>query len=179
MLHFYIPAHRFLVGYVFGRTHSQTGGLAQIWLLHRFATLLCLQPILLGLILLSRRLWPEAGVLIGSGLFIVVFVEIYTHQKTKLPGRDSLSAITRNSLDTFADAALARPARQTDDNESISTNARGQRRRGSMASVLEMMSVTLAVMPSNSPNRGPVPLRMSTLFLDKQIIPIYGFICRN
>jgi hypothetical protein len=33
-------AHRFLVGYVFGRTRSQTGGLLQIWLLRRFATLL-------------------------------------------------------------------------------------------------------------------------------------------
>lgn len=32
-----------------------------------------------------------------------------------------------------------------------------------MASVLEMMSVTLAVMPSPSQTRGPVPIRMSSL----------------
>jgi hypothetical protein len=35
--------------------------------------------------------------------------------------------------------------------------------RGSMASVLEMMSLTLAVMPSASRHRGPLPLRTETL----------------
>src|SRR6266702_2922195 len=35
-------AHRFLVGYVYGRTRSQTGGLLQIWLLKRFTSLIAL-----------------------------------------------------------------------------------------------------------------------------------------
>jgi len=154
-------AHRFLVGYVFARTHSQTGGLLQIWLLRRFGTLLSFQPLLLGLILLSRRLWPEGGVLVGAGVFVIVFVEAYTHWKTRLPGRGALSAITQDSLNTFASTARTRP-RHRDDEETtspVSTAARGTRTRGSMASVLEMMSVTLAVMPSQTPARGPVPLR--------------------
>ena len=45
-------AHRFLVGYVYGRTRSQTGGLLQMWLIQRFGTLLAFQPLVLGLILL-------------------------------------------------------------------------------------------------------------------------------
>jgi hypothetical protein len=164
-----LTAHRFLVGYVFGRTRSQTGGLLQIWLLRRFATLLALQPILLGLILISRRLWPEGGALLGVGVFVILFVEEYTRRKTRLPGRGSLSPITLNSLDTFTAAASARTRtrhrRSGEESASlVSTVARGARRRGSMASVLEMMSVTLAVMPSRSPARGAVPLRKLVFF---------------
>jgi len=154
-------AHRYLVGYVYARTHSQTGGLLQIWLLRRFGTLLSLQPLLLGLIFLSREFWVEGGVLIGIGVIVIVFVESYTHRKTKLPGRGSLSAITRNSLDSFASAAKYTNLRNFDgESASFVSSAKVARARGSMASVLEMMSVTLAVMPSPSPQRGPVPLSM-------------------
>jgi hypothetical protein len=149
-------AHRFLVGYVYARTHSQTGGLLHMWLLRRFGTLLSLQPILLGLICLALHFWEEAGVLIGTGFFVIAFVEIYTSWKTRLPGRNSLSPIIQNSLDTFASGA------DTYLNEADSVNGSnptGTRARGSMASVLEMMSVTLAVMPSSSNHKGAVPLR--------------------
>jgi hypothetical protein len=156
-------AHRFIVGYVFARTNSQTGGMLQIWLLRRFGTLLGFQPLLLGLILLSRRLWIEAGLLLGTALFVIVFVEAYAHWKTRLPGRGSLSAITQDSLDNFVAAARTTGRRRSDeDATSHSTPPRGTRKRGSMASVLEMMSVTLAVMPSPS-TRGPIPLRKLSL----------------
>jgi hypothetical protein len=105
-------------------------------------------------------LWIEGGILAGVGVAVIVFVESYTNWKTKLPGKKSLSAITQDSLDTFA--STARPfSRRNVDEESTSlvSSARGARTRGSMASVLEMMSLTLAVMPSPSPSRGPVPLR--------------------
>ena len=153
-------AHRYLVGYVYARTHSQTGALLQIWLLRRFGTLLAFQPILLGLILLSRNFWIEGGILIGSGVAVIIFVEFYASWKTRLPGQKALSAITQNSLHTFA--GTARPSNRPNvDEESTSlvSSARGARTRGSMASVLEMMSLTLAVMPSPSPFRGPIPLR--------------------
>lgn len=154
-------AHRYLVGYVYARTHSQTGGLLQIWLLRRFGTLLAFQPILLGLIFLSRMFWIEGGVLVGTGAAVIIFVESYTSWKTRIPGRKSLSPITQDSLDVFANA-MRRSRRTNVDEESASlvSSARGgHRTRGSMASVLEMMSLTLAVMPSPSPSRGPVPLR--------------------
>ncbi|KAJ7353421.1 hypothetical protein DFH08DRAFT_856840 [Mycena albidolilacea] len=163
-----LVAHRFLVGYVYARTHSQTGGLLQIWLLRRFGTLLSLQPILLGLIFLSREFWIEGGVLCGTGVFVVIFVEIYVITKTRQPGRRSLSPITRDSLDAFR--KTMRPAsakRRTVDDESTSlvSSARlgGHRTRGSMASVLEMMSVTLAVMPPRRPEQVSVPLKTETL----------------
>ncbi|KAF9486350.1 hypothetical protein BDN70DRAFT_902505 [Pholiota conissans] len=153
-------AHRFLVGYVYARTHSQTGGLLHMWLLRRFGTLLSLQPILLGLICLALHFWEEAGVLIGTGFFVIAFVEIYTSWKIRLPGRNSLSPITQNSLDTFASGADTY-LRESDSGSG--SNAAGTRRRGSMASVLEMMSVTLAVMPSSSNYKGPVPLQTENL----------------
>src|ERR1700722_1250543 len=155
-------AHRYLIGYVYARTHSQTGGLLQIWLLRRLGTLLSLQPLLLGLIFLTRELWIEGGILVGTSLLIIIIVECYTHRKTRLPGRNSLSPITRNSLDTFASTAKLSKSRSVDDETtSLVSSARATRARGSMASVLEMMSVTLAVMPSPSPRRGPIPLRSS------------------
>ncbi|GLB35780.1 putative calcium-dependent channel, 7TM region, putative phosphate [Lyophyllum shimeji] len=158
-------AHRYLIGYVYGRTHSQTGGLLQIWLVKRLGTLLSFQPILLGLIFLSRTFWIEGGVLVGSGVLVIVFVEAYTAWKMRLPGRNSLSPITQDSLNTFEITAW-NPSRRGVDDEGTShgsSSGRNTRTRGSMASVLEMMSLTLAVMPSNTNYRGPVPLQTETL----------------
>ena len=127
-----------------------------MWMLRRFGTLLSLQPLLLGLICLALHFWEEGGVLIGTGVFVVVFVEGYTHRKTRLPGRNSLSPITINSLDAFVNAANTY---HTDNDSANGSTPPGTRARGSMASVLEMMSVTLAVMPSSSNYKGAVPLR--------------------
>ncbi|KAF8910016.1 hypothetical protein CPB84DRAFT_1764373 [Gymnopilus junonius] len=154
-------AHRFLVGYVYARTHSQTGGLLQIWLLRRFGTLLSFQPILLGLIVLSLRFWIEGGILLGTGAFVILFVEVYTNLKTRLPGQNSLSPITQNSLETFTSGAERYLNTETDTVNGSSLP--GNPTRGSMASVLEMMSVTLAVMPSSSSYQGAVPLHTETL----------------
>ena len=64
------------------------------------------QPILLGLIFLTLKFWIEGAVLAGTGLFFIVFVESYASWKTRIPGRKSLtSPITRNSLETFGNAA--------------------------------------------------------------------------
>ncbi|KAJ7091404.1 hypothetical protein B0H15DRAFT_234366 [Mycena belliarum] len=161
-----LVAHRFLVGYVYARTHSQTGGLLQIWLLRRFGTLLSFQPILLGLIFLSRKFWIEGGVCVGTGLFVIVFVEVYVSVRTRLPGRRSLSPIARDSLDSFAAHAASTRRRTVDDETaSLVSSARrpGHRPRGSMASVLEMMSVTLAVMPPRRPEQVSLPLKTETL----------------
>ncbi|KAF7307698.1 MPN domain-containing protein [Mycena kentingensis (nom. inval.)] len=160
-----LVAHRFLVGYVFARTHSQTGGLLQIWLLRRFGTLLSFQPILLGLIFLSREFWIEGGVLVGAGFFVIVLVETYTFFAMRQPGTRSLSPITRESLKSFM--AAAKPSRRRtvdDESTSLVSSARpGHRTRGSMASVLEMMSVTLAVMPPRKPESVSLPLKTETL----------------
>ncbi|KAI0066505.1 hypothetical protein BV25DRAFT_1820469 [Artomyces pyxidatus] len=157
-------AHRYLVGYVYGRTRSQTGGLLQLWLLKRFGTLLAFQPLLLGLILLSRRLWPEGGVLVGSAAFIVVFVESFCAWKLRRPGRKSLSPITASAVDTFAKAAKPGGVIVDEERDSlVPSSGRAARTRGSLASVLDMMSVTLAVTPSPYQLRGPVPLQTETL----------------
>lgn len=161
-------AHRFLVGYVYGRTQSQTGGQLPIYLIRRLGTLAGFQPILLGLIFLSRHLWIEGGVLAGTGVFVILFIEVYAFRKLRVPGRSSLASASRNGLDVFTAAAR----RRTDGAESSAGSGRDSphprgapRTRGSMASVLEMMSITLAVMPSSSANRDPVPLCMSSSFL--------------
>lgn len=157
-------AHRFLVGYVYGRTRSQTGGLLQIWLIKRFGTLVAFQPLVLGLILLSRELWIEGGILVGTAVLVVLVVEAYCTWKTHTPGKRSLSTVTQDALATFTLAAKPGARRDVDDESaSLVSSARNTRTRGSFASILEMMSLTLAVMPSPSQTRGPVPLETETL----------------
>ncbi|KAI0308375.1 hypothetical protein B0F90DRAFT_1807574 [Multifurca ochricompacta] len=159
-----LVAHRFLIGYVYGRTRSQTGGLLQIWLLKRVASLLALQPILLGLILLSRRLWPEGSALAGVGVFIIVFVEVYTRLKERRKGRRGLNPVSQHALESFRKAA--RPNHPTvldEESMSIVSSGRVVRTRGSFASVLDMMSMTLAVAPSQYQQHGPVPIPTETL----------------
>ncbi|KAI0375116.1 hypothetical protein BV20DRAFT_960185 [Pilatotrama ljubarskyi] len=157
-------AHRYLVGYVYGRTLSQTGGLLYIWLLRRLGTVLAFQPLLLGLIFLSRRLWVEGGILCGAALFVVLVVESFCSWRTSRPGLASLSPITVDSLATFQQTAMPGKRRDVDEEStSLVSSARNTRARGSFASVLEMMSVTLAVSPSASETRGPVPLETENL----------------
>lgn len=151
---------------MYARTHSQTGGLLYLWLLRRFGTLLCLQPLLVGLICLALHFWEEGGVLIGTAIFIILFMEGYTSWKMRLPGRNSLSPITVNSLDTFSTGA---DTYHDDINSVNDSTPAGTRTRGSMASVLEMMSVTLAVMPSSSNHRGAVPLRKPKFRINPKI----------
>jgi hypothetical protein len=158
-----LVAHRYLVGYVYARTLSETGGLLQIWLLKRLGTLLALQPLLLGLILLSRRLWIEGGILLGIALVVTGIVEVYTMYKTRLASLQALPESTQQSLRVFRRALESDNHTDTDDENRSMITARGNRMRGSMASVLEMMSLTLAVMPSASRHRGPLPLRTETL----------------
>ncbi|KAG1757825.1 hypothetical protein EDB19DRAFT_1659240 [Suillus lakei] len=157
-----LVAHRYLIGYVYARTLSETGGLLQIWLLKRLGTLLALQPLLLGLILLSRRLWIEGGILSGIALVVAGIVEMYAMHKTRLARLQALPESTQESLRVFR-RALESDNTDTDDENRSMITARGNRTRGSMASVLEMMSLTLAVMPSASSHRGPLPLRTETL----------------
>jgi len=151
---------------VYGRTRSQTGGLLQIWLLKRFASLLALQPILLGLILFTRRLWPEGGALVGTGCLTIFFVEVYARIKERLPGRAALSPVSQHALESFRKAAQpSNPAVLEEESTSIVSSGRAARTRGSCASVLEMMSTTLAVVPSRYQEHGPVPLRTPSSFI--------------
>lgn len=148
---------------MYGRTRSQTGGLLQIWLLKRFASLLALQPILLGLILFTRRLWPEGGALVGTGGLTIFFVEVYSRIKERRPGRSALSPVSQHALESFRRAARpSNPAVMEEESTSIVSSGRAARTRGSFASVLEMMSTTLAVVPSRYQQHGPVPLRKSS-----------------
>jgi len=159
-------ANRFLVGYVYSRASvGQTGGLLHLWVLKRFGTLLALQPLLLGLVLLSHRMWGLGGVLVGTAVLVVVLVEAYTTHRMKRPGAKSLSPIARDSIDRFTSAGRPRSRSPKDEEGTslVSSVPRPARRpRTSIASVLDMMSLTLAVMPSSTRQRGPIPLRKFT-----------------
>lgn len=155
---------------MYGRTRSQTGGLLQIWLLKRLASLIALQPILLGLILLTRKIWPEGSALIAVGVVIIIFVSLYTRIKERQPGRGALSPVALHALESFRKAAQpGRPTLLDEESTSVVSSGRGARTRGSFASVLEMMTTTLAVMPTQYQQHGPVPIRTFFPFLSRPV----------
>ncbi|KIJ21976.1 hypothetical protein PAXINDRAFT_63506 [Paxillus involutus ATCC 200175] len=157
-----LVAHRFLIGHVYVRTLSQTGGLMQIWLLKCLASISMLQPLLLGLILLSRQLWIEGGILSGFSLGTLLVVELFTASKSRLRASHYLEPTTRESLKAFSETARSSTYADAS-NESVGNLSSPRRVRESIASVLEMMSLTLAVMPPASRHRGPLPLPTETL----------------
>lgn len=161
-----LVAHRYLVGYVYGRTdRGQSGGLLQLWIIRRFATMLALQPFLLGLILLPFHEWALAAVLLGSAAFIVFIVETYTGVRMRQPGVRSLSESSKDSLDEFSREVKTR--RHDDDGEKslpappegeASSPRQVRRTVASMASVLDMIADTLRVPRASGPRRA-IPLR--------------------
>lgn len=166
-----LVAYRYLVGYVWIRTDSpSTGGLLQLWLLRRFATLLALQPLLMGLIFLSRRLWALAGVLLGAALLIILIVEGYCTFKSRPTSDRDFSPVVRDSLSTFKRSLHGNRGRRRltieEDGTSLVSSPleRNGVPRGSIASVLDMMSITLNVMPSPNRARDAVPIGELPLF---------------
>jgi hypothetical protein len=160
-----LVAYRYLVGYVWSRTNAPSnGGLLQLWLLRRFATLLALQPLLMALIFLTRRLWALAGVLLGAAVLIIAIVEGYCGYKSRTPPKRNFSPVVRDSLATFQRSISGNKSKRRltieEDGTSLvsSPMERGGIPRGSIASVLEMMSITLNVMPSPNRAKDVVPI---------------------
>lgn len=149
-------AHKYLIGYVYIEG-PQTGGLLQLWLLQRLANLTILQPLVLGLIILTRRLWVTGGVLIGISILLLSSMEFYTRLRLRLIQPDTLSDITKEMLYRFRRGAQAE-ANQYPYTEGSSIPGVSAPPRSSVASVLEMMSITLAVIPPGVKKRGPIPL---------------------
>jgi hypothetical protein len=120
----------------------------------------------MGLELLSRELWPEGGTLVGGGVLIVLLVEAFSWWKARRPGHKALHPVTREALAAFSRGAKPHKGVPDDDDDAISAESShrtAHRARGSYASVLDMMSQTLAVHPSAYDRRGPVPLRESPI----------------
>lgn len=125
---------------------------------------------LLGLIFLSQRLWVLGGILTGIGAFLLFAIELYAVMRSRPPARKTLPPATRQSLAMYNHIAMRRAEEGEEENKSTSNEQASltsrerlsqARSRGSLASVLEMMSITLATMPSSSRNRLPVPLGKS------------------
>ncbi|KAH9178520.1 hypothetical protein EDB89DRAFT_1926998 [Lactarius sanguifluus] len=137
-----LVAHRFLVGYVYGRTRSQTGGLLQIWLLKRFASLIRTAAH-------SPRIDPaQEAPSVGAGVFTIIFVEVYTRLKERSPGRRALNPVSRHALESFGKAAKPnQPAVLDEESPSIVSSGRA----GPDAGI------------SHYQQHGPVPISTETL----------------
>jgi hypothetical protein len=128
-----------------------------------------LQPILLGLIFLSRSLWVLGGILTGVGTFLLISAEVYVMLRIHSADRKQLPNTALQSLTLFQHIASnqrsnsdgeTKSSSNIDEQASLASRERLSqlRSRGSLASVLEMMSITLATIPSRSRNRLSVPL---------------------
>lgn len=117
-----------------------------------------LQPLILGLIVLTRRLWVTGGVLVGISVLLLFTTELYTRLRLRSIQPNALSDITKHMLYHFSRGAQAEANRYPYTEGSSVSGAPVQPPRSSVASVLEMMSITLAVVPPAVRKRGPIPL---------------------
>ncbi|KAM0753755.1 hypothetical protein T439DRAFT_377901 [Meredithblackwellia eburnea MCA 4105] len=122
--------------------------------------LVVLQPILLGLVLLSRQLFLFGGLCLGfAGLLIVASFGLALWTKRQRRRMSQVSARTRKALDAFELGCTDGSFSETAGNSKRQSNTSLIGRR-SMASVFEMMN---GISPPTRKSRPPLPLESEVI----------------
>lgn len=136
--------------YVTCNTDGETGAQTAIWALRICTHLVAISPILLGLVILSRRQWVIGAVSIATGIAILLFVEglpRLRRRKTASASREQAVAFYNALMAWTPDAQLTAKNQDT---------ARGRRR--SNATIFELIT---ALHPRSEPptaRDGQLPL---------------------
>lgn len=118
---------------IYGSLRSQdTNGAYSATLLHTAAALLVLQPTLLALVFLSRRLWGFAAACFVFAILLIILFALYRRRQRKRAGE--VSKETRESLAAFERGACDGSFADEDEARSVSRSSLIGRR--SMASIL-------------------------------------------
>jgi hypothetical protein len=133
-----------------------------LWTIRRFGWVLALQPLIYGLIVLSRREWEMGGISIGVAVVTVVISEIVTAGLHPSPSRRKLSASTRKSLDDIS-VAMRHPPQSTQLSQPVSgSSSLVLRPRQSTSSMLRRLTTLLPGL-SRLPPDCPLPLSTQTI----------------
>ncbi|WVW78796.1 hypothetical protein I302_100758 [Kwoniella bestiolae CBS 10118] len=124
LLYLSFIANRYMIEHVFVDTSAgHTGTILALWTVRRFGWILGFQPLLYGLILLSRDEWAIGGVSIGVAVVVVAISEGLTILRYREKRRRNLNGNTRKALDELAvtmrirdrtEEGMARQSRQSD-----------------------------------------------------------------
>lgn len=133
---------------------SFSDGYLGLWLVRRLGWCLGIQPLLYGLILLSRREWAIGGVSCAIALLAVILSEALTARRLPEKRRKHLDSSTRSSLDAVTKSMrFIHPAQRSHSLHS---------RSASDSSMLQRLT-TLLPGYSRLPTSCPLPLRPHTI----------------
>ncbi|WRT65103.1 uncharacterized protein IL334_002045 [Kwoniella shivajii] len=146
LLYLSFIANRYMIEHVFVDSSScHPGTVLALWSIRRFGWTLSLQPLLYGLIVISRNEWAIGCVSIGVAVITLVLSELLTVLRFPPPKRKYLSGTTRKALDEL-------------------TRSMGHqftsKERDSRQSDLSLLNRVTALLPGYSrlPSNCPIPL---------------------
>lgn len=151
-------ASRFLATYTDCNLHGSSGGHLAIGLLWILGRTLCLQPLLLGLVLLSRREWQIGGASVGVAFAGLIVFEVLVRSKCR---RRRIDREDRNQLQSFAQRLKKETVELVDDGTPEPESdlpASDNIRRRSNATIFELMS-DLLIPSDRRRSRGALPLQ--------------------
>ena len=158
---------RYLATYADCTLYGGSHGRLAISILWKLGWALCLQPLLLGLVIVSRREWAIGGASLGVALAGVTIFELLARTKCRTP---RLSKEDRDQLRKFTQSLKGHTGELIDDfEESNQTEHSGTRsRRRSNATIFELMS-DLLIPSERRRSRGFLPLQ--TEYIDDMLDP--------
>jgi hypothetical protein len=149
-------ACRYLATYTDLNFHGHSGGHLAIEMLRILGWALCLQPLLLGLVLLSRREYRIGGASAGVAVAGLIMFEVLVRTKDRarrLPRED------RERLQSFAERLKTQSVELVDDgSDEPDLPASENIRRRSNQTIFELMS-DLLIPSDRRRSRGPLPLQ--------------------
>lgn len=151
-------ACRFLATYTDCNLHGSPGGQVAIGLLWILGWTLCLQPLLLGLVLLSRREWRIGGASVGVAVAGLIVFEVLVRSKCR---RRRLEREDLDRMHSFAQRLKKQTVELVDDGTPEPESdlpASDNIRRRSNATIFELMS-DLLIPSERRRSRGPLPLQ--------------------
>ncbi|WVQ83967.1 hypothetical protein IAT38_006112 [Cryptococcus sp. DSM 104549] len=99
LLYLSLVAHRYMSEHVFvERSGGYIGILTAIWTVRRFGWILPVQPVLYGLLLLSRDEWVPGGVSLGVAAAILMLSEVLTVGRFPRSRQELARALTGRSI---------------------------------------------------------------------------------
>jgi hypothetical protein len=148
---------RYLATYADCTLHGGFNGHVAISMLWNLGWVLCLQPLLLGLVILSRREWAIGSASLGVSLVGLIVFELLARTKYRSP---RLPKEDQDRLRSFTDGLEGHTGELIDDFEETTQSApSGTRpRRRSNATIYELMS-DLLIPSERRRNRGFLPLQ--------------------
>lgn len=154
-LSFIVVHHQ--VEYLHAPAKGFEGATLALWTIRRFGWVLALQPLIYGLIVLSRREWEIGGVSIGVAVITVIISEVVTVGLHRGPSRRKLSFPTKKALDTISND-MRRPAGPIQLSRPVSgSSSLVLRPRQSTSSMLRRLTTLLPGL-SRLPPDCPLPL---------------------